>query len=99
MKYVSVGYFLDVIFVTTFFGTNNPLTGIFCFFWIIVRLFYIASKILDDLKMESLKKLKVLHIIQLILVLVLIGAAMFIFSRANTKFNFLANAFYIHLER
>ena len=88
MKQISVGYFLDVIFVVTFFGTKNPLTVIFCLFWIIIRLFYIASKTLDDFKIDSLKKLKALHFFQLLLVVILIGMAMFIFSNANSRFHF-----------
>lgn len=88
MKHISIGYFFDVIFLTAFFGTKNQLTGIFCLFWIIIRLFYIASKILDDFKIDSLKKLKGLHFFQLLLVVILIGMAMFIFSNANSRFHF-----------
>jgi len=89
MKQVSIGYFLDVIFITTFFSTKNPLTAIFCLFWIISRLFYIASKILDDLKIGSLKEMKVVHLIQLFVVIILIGMAMFIFWTANSRFHFI----------
>ena len=88
MKHLTIGYFIDVIFVTTFFGTKNPFTGIFCLFWIVFRLFYIASKILDNFKIESLKKLKKLHFFQLLIVIILIGMAMFIFSNANSRFHF-----------
>ena len=88
MKSISIGYFVDTIFFVSLLNTKSELTAVLCLSWIIVRLFSISSKFLDQMNIESFKSIKTTLILQLIFVLVLIGIAVLAFYYTNSKFHF-----------
>jgi hypothetical protein len=88
MKSISVGYLFDVIFIVSFFNAKSQIAAAFILCWILFRLFLISSKLLDELKIESIKSIKKEQLIQLIVVMVLLSMAIFFVSNANSKFNF-----------
>lgn len=88
MKSISIGYFVDIIFVGSLLNTKSEVTAAFCLSWVIVKLFYTSAKFLDQMNIESIKTIKTAQILQLILVLVLIGIAAFAFYYTNSRFHF-----------